>query len=942
MLLLAIKKIINNKILMLSLFAGILCAVIISCTIPMYSQAISHRMLITQLENYQDSTAVSPSSVIVSCPLSSFTRRDEESTNFDNFNFYNDYLNNNIFPGLYMPPLVKSTTLSCATMLAKDNRDKKLSNLNKVVLKATDTYENAVNIISGRMPSNNIDEKGCIEVIISRAVHISHKYVVGTTLDLAYNKEIFDVNSKESPLLSIKIVGIFDYIEDSYSPFIDKDAGIELYCDYNTYFDYIFKQKDLCSNVTWYYAGDFTQFNINNIDKTISTIKSLENNIKIWSLSGNTKTIIPPIEQYVTYYDNVQAVNILLILFYSPVFLLIIYFIFMISGFVVEKDKNEISMLTSRGASRKQILFLYFLQGGAILLISLIVAPLLSITLCNFLGASSGFLEFGQRAPIKVSLNISSIIFCLIASIISLLTMLIPVYNVSKIEIVEQKRKTSNKALSFIFLTIGAIISAVIAGYSYYNLVYQKEGVFTSNGGIQPLAYVFLICIFVFIALLLVIIYPLLIKFFFNLGKRKWNPAKYTAFSRMKNLATKERFIIIFLTLTVAIGSFASVCSRTLNYNIDNSLNYLYPCDIMADVKFYSVQENNNINRRFIYNDVEGIEATRVVTGNLPRISSRRGQSINDNVKMLAINPQEFNDIVQWDDSLFNECLNDLASDANCCIISRNVAQALQLNENDFINLKPDSSLKSRYVETYRIKKIVDTFPTYIAETKNLSGIKQDNYLIVVNVKSIDSIAPNQPYSVWMNTDKSINELKSLTIKLGINTENYEDKANIRLENIVNCSTEKHMGKINPLRQATNGSLTLGFICVIFICAIGFIIYWIISIKSRTLQIGTMRALGMSFSEISKMVLWEQILICIAPVILGILSGVCSGYLFAPLLQSAFDSMNQMPSYIFDFNYLDIIKLILFIIILVSVSIIAGIIMLKRIKSTTAIKLGEE
>jgi len=193
-----------------------------------------------------------------------------------------------------------------------------------------------------------------------------------------------------------------------------------------------------------------------------------------------------------------------------------------------------------------------------------------------------------------------------------------------------------------------------------------------------------------------------------------------------------------------------------------------------------------------------------------------------------------------------------------------------------------------------------------------------------------------------MNTDKSINELKSLTIKLGINTENYEDKANIRLENIVNCSTEKHMGKINPLRQATNGSLTLGFICVIFICAIGFIIYWIISIKSRTLQIGTMRALGMSFSEISKMVLWEQILICIAPVILGILSGVCSGYLFAPLLQSAFDSMNQMPSYIFDFNYLDIIKLILFIIILVSVSIIAGIIMLKRIKSTTAIKLGEE
>ena len=43
-----------------------------------------------------------------------------------------------------MPALVKSKTLSCATMFSADQRDKKLTTVNQVVLKASDTYENAI------------------------------------------------------------------------------------------------------------------------------------------------------------------------------------------------------------------------------------------------------------------------------------------------------------------------------------------------------------------------------------------------------------------------------------------------------------------------------------------------------------------------------------------------------------------------------------------------------------------------------------------------------------------------------------------------------------------------------------------------------------------------------------------------------------------------------
>lgn len=944
---LAIKKILNNKALMLSLFTGILSAIVIVCTIPMFSQAISHRMLVTQLENYQDANNVSPSSVVVSCSLSAFTRRDEDSTNLDNFKFCDEYLQTDLFKNLYMPALVKSKTLSCAKMFSADQRDKKLSTVNQVVLKATDTYENAIKIIDGRMPQNSLDENGYVEVMISRAHNVSSKYAVGTVLNLAYNKTELDVSSLKEPLVKVIIVGVFDYEQNSYSPFVDKDNANELYCDYELFYSHIFEQKNLCTSATWYYAGDFTKYDLNKIEETISAIDRLNTNINAWGLTGNVKTVVPPIEQYMRYYDNVNSVNILLVLFYSPVLILIMFFIFMISKFVVETDKNEISMLNSRGASRKQIVLLYFLQGGTIAIIGIILAPVLSLIICSLLGTTSGFLEFSQRAPLKTDVSINSIVFSLIAACIAILTMLIPVYNSAKVEIVAQKRKKSNKYLETVILAIFTVVTGLISGYSYYNLVYQGLGVITPDGSVQPLAYVFLICLFLFIALLFVLIYPLIIKAVFKVSNKKWKPAKYSAFSRISNMEIKEKFIIIFLTLTIAIGAFSSVCARTLNYNIDNSLIYQYPCDIMADVQFYSIKENEQLKRRFLFNDIEGIEATRVVKGYQPRLMTRRGKMVTENLNMLAIETDKFSEIVQWNADILPNSLDYymdvLNSETDSCIISSNVASLLEVKKNDVIYLRPDSNLKSNIILPVVVGEIVEAWPTYSKVQSVGNGETNiEQYLIVVNVEAVDRVAPNMSYSVWMNTDKSVNDLKILTVKLGAEAENLQDKTSTRLTNIVNGTKEKYMGQINPLRQATNGSLTFGFIAVMFICAVGFIIYWMISIKSRTLQIGTMRALGMSFKEVYQMVLWEQILICFASLFLGIISGVVSGFMFSPLLQSAFGTMGDMPPYKTMFEIADIIKLLILILILIIISVCAGIVMLKKIKATTAVKLGEE
>ncbi len=940
---LAIKKIINNRLLMLSLFAGMLVAVLIACTIPIYSAGISHRMFVTQLETYQNENSVSPGAVTISCSLTAFRQtadkesntvgKKDSSANVANFEFCTNYLNNELYKKMYMPALVKSVTLSTASMVVGDERDSLKNTVNNVTVRATEDYTNAVDIVAGKLPSKDFDSDGCIEVMLSRAAqHVLH-YSLGTVLQLGSTKADI-LNQSSEGVTRLKIVGLFDYKEDPLNPIADTDNGSELYCDYDMFYNELFVKQNYISKVTWYYAGDYTKYDLTKTDKTIEALEELNKNIALWGLSGNATTSIPPVDQYIMYSQNVDSVNILLVLFYAPILILIVFFIFMISKFVIENDKNEISMLNSRGASRRQIVMLYLCQGGMLAAIGVLIAPALSLLLCSLLGTTSGFMEFAQRAPMKLGLSFSSVMFALLAGILAVVTMLVPVYRAARVEIVEHKRsRLKSPIVSNIILLVTALLFGAVSAYSFYVLVMQKGGLITAAGKVQPLAYLLLICFFAAFALLFVLAYPLALKLAVKIGRKKWNASTYSACSRISRMEMREKFIVIFLMLTVAIGVFSSISARTLNKNLDNSTRYRYPCDIISDVTFYAKGNEYYLARPYFFDELEDSKTTRVITGNEPRVNTGYNSNISQNITFMGIDPKEFGSIITWDDSILPKpmsyYLGLLQKNTTGCILSKNAATALgKVKVGDNVNIRPDNALRGGAVIRSEVLAVVDAWPTYYP-TQN----GEKNYLVVVNSQAVEEVAGayDQPYQVWMNTDKSVDELKMFAIH------NFA-----RLTNIRNGARELYLSDINAVRQATNGSLTLGFIAVIVVCAIGFAIYWVISVKSRTLQIGTMRALGMSLKEIYKMIITEQILLCAAAVLLGVGAGILSGFMFAPLLQSAFETMGNMPPYTVAVSVIDIIKLIILIAVLIAIGTFAAFAMLKRINAASAIKLGEE
>ena len=103
-------------------------------------------------------------------------------------------------------------------------------------------------------------------------------------------------------------------------------------------------------------------------------------------------------------------------------------------------------------------------------------------------------------------------------------------------------------------------------------------------------------------------------------------------------------------------------------------------------------------------------------------------------------------------------------------------------------------------------------------------------------------------------------------------------------------------GKNDPMLKSLNGVLTVGFIVVLVLCIIGFLMYWILSIRQRTLQFGIYRAMGMSMREIFTMLINEQMLISVVSIVLGGVIGFAASVLYMPIIQIAYSSIdNALP-----------------------------------------------
>ena len=919
--------------MVLCLLIGNVLLIATATSYPMYKNASLKRMLDDEMEAYIEENT--------DCDVMNFFLSSQNGSNVNGFTSMlsrGDSVVSSIGIGIKNKISHYNLVVSLAkTMLKRDDvEDRQLE------IGTLSDFEQHSTLLSGRFGNDTKDENGCWEGVVTTECLVEMNLLVGEELEFPNLK---DANGNK---IHVKVVGVVNPERGDGSSWVEEPKAFnnEILLSnkaFETAFlgDNIKKSYIRCN---WFYLFDLHSIQVKNIDYILTRTQDIAD-----TSSAALKITAPGYLNVLKNFKQTEnKIHVTLIILQVPVMALLLAFLFMISGQMLSLEQNEISLLKSRGASKRQIGRLYLLQSTVIDLISCIVGLPIGILMCQLIGSSEAFLEFNFARLLHVRLSSEVFLYALGASAASILVTLIPALKASGLSIVKLKQKkarSSKKLWQKLYLDV--IIFAVSI-YGYYTFSRQTDNLvrdILSGKGMDPLLYLSSVLFILGAGMIYLRLQPYVVRLVFLIGKRGWQPAGYASFLQIIRTGAKQQFVMLFLVLTVSLGIFDSTVARTIISNAEDNATYMTSDDIVIieawKSNLKSVQLDPTIELKYTeadfgkYENASGIEkAARVLIDK--GITFKAGKTVS-NATLMAIDTKEFGEAVIFDSTLLdkhiNHYLNAISQDPDAVLCSR----SFESMGNYKIGDKLTYSNSDGEQVTGVIAAFVDYWPTFKpTEVRILNdGTTEEvtNYLIVAHLSTIQSEWGKTPYHVF--------------IKLAPDADkdffyNFVNENNITIAKYENLADKKEAVRQDTLFQGTNGILTMSFIVILILCLAGYLIYWIMSIRSRELLFGVFRAMGMRKSEIIRMLFNEQMATGIFSIAVGAVIGYISSKMFVPMIQLAYAGESQVTPLRLTIYGSDMIRLFSVILVMVIVSIVVLSRIISSMKITNALKLGED
>ena len=911
------RKMRNTKWMVLCLILGFLMAAGMMSTVPIYMDASLQRVLTKEMEEYQLNSGYYPGRYIVTRAFAIGVDPSAQREYLSEF------------------PRIVASEVSDVGIPVENHKTVVSDNLlylskggagsTRVRITAMSGIEQHINMLQGELYSGSgIAEDGSYEVILNEDAARTLGVVIGNTY-------IINPVEPSQPSFSVTIKGIFEPsdLNDSYWSEDLLNYVSSVFVPYDLYSELIGKGQVNIVDLSVNYSLDYHNVNMNAIE-SIST--ALQEDFAYYSEFGAELEMGSAyiLESYV---ERASRLTAMLWAIQIPTMVMLAFYLFMVSQLNVEQERNEIAVLKSRGSSPKQIFALYAMEAGVLGLITFLIAPLIGLLLCRFLGVSDGFMEFVNRTGIAAKLSITAFLYSLAAVVVFFVTTMLPIIPASKLTIVQYKQsKTKVKKVSrweLFGIDIILIGISVVFYYLYRNFTDQSiaEGTFEATKQIDPLIFVFSTCMIVGLGLLFIRLYPYLLKLIYLIGRPFWTPTQYMSLTSVSCAGgSRERFLMLFLILTFACGLFSANTARAINNNKEDMIYYQNGTDVTI-MEYWLEQDSDSVvtsyqERDFSrFEELAGVEsATKVFTNDTARVNAGGNQLTN--ITVMAVEPDKFAQTAWFRDDLlpihwYNYC-NALTNYSTGVLISDRLAEKTGAEIGDEISVRWGANDELKVT----VLAIVGWWP----------GINPGEFC-VLNYNYVYNNTNLEPYRVWLKlADGASSE------------ELYKDIEEKRLpiQSLTDSAQLLISEKNQPTLQGMNGGLTLGFIITMIMAIVGFLIYWILSIKGRTLQFGILRAMGMTMREIIVMLGYEQILVSGVSIAMAFIIGGITSDIFVPVFQSMYAIEDQIPPFIVSASASDYIKIYILIVIMLGggFAILGGII--RRININKALKLGED
>jgi putative ABC transport system permease protein len=703
----------------------------------------------------------------------------------------------------------------------------------------------------------------------------------------------------------------------------------------------------------WYMIADGS--GIRSADVGAASARISRSATEAASVLAGTRLDISPVRALSRHQEQVRRLTLILTVFSIPILGLIAYFIILVAGLVVQRQSNEISVLRSRGASRAQVLGIYLLEWLLLGALALALGMLLGQLAAFFMTWTRSFLDVEVREALPIELTPDAWQRAWQMLALLLLASLLPAFGAARYTIVsfksERARSTRKPWWQRAYLDL-LLLVPVFYGYQQLS---QRGTIAVLGFGVpagDPFGNPLLLLapsLFIFaLALVATRLFPLLMSLLAWLANRLPGVATVTAMRYLARTPSAYTGPVLLLVLTLSLATFTASMARTLDNHLYDQVYYDHGGDMRVYDLGFSTQPTGGPlggvapppaaeapgseldEARFMflpvtdYLTVPGVEAaTRVSTSQVDMTAAGRtlpGRFVGvDRVDLLGV--------IRWREDYSYESLgallNRLADDPSAVLVSAQLASQTGLRVGDRFVLRMND-LDARREVPVVVAGYINLFPTIFPN---------DGPFVIGNLEyAFEQQGGQYPYDVWLrlapNADRDA--INVALVEQGLKT--FERGFG---PDLIIAERER------PERQGFYGLLSVGFIASAFLTVLGFLFYSVISFQRRFVELGMLRAIGLSTSQLSTLLAWETALIIGAGMLAGTGIGVAASRMFIPFLQVNRGQGAGIPPFLVEIAWNQIGLIYATFGAMLVLAVLAMVVLLRRMKLFQAVKLGE-
>ncbi len=918
--------------------AGLLAA------IPIYTDAVLQRLLVKELEARQRERGRHPGRTSAMINLFRAASAEERGERFREL----DAAIGGAIPSLGLPVLAHTTQLTLSYLRQDNGRDGARLFMS---VEALDGLLDEVELVHGRAFGARDD--GVLEAIISEYVLRDRPVLLGDELQVSSI-------APGGPAFTVRIVGVYRPAADSrlFWPY-----GLRQYDDSLLVDSGEFRRRFLAgpashvAQVRWHYALDYHELRV----AALGEVLQRHHEFLRMAEPARVQVQFPLREVIDTYLVRAEQLRLTLTLLLVPVALLLSFFTYLVARLLVESERDAIATLRSRGAGAEQVVGVYLGQAAVLGVLALAAGPPVGLFISAVIGAADGFLVFVDRASLPVALSLRAWLFAAAGAALFVLTTVAAAVT-ARGSIVERKaaqaRRESRAPFWHRLYLDGALLA--VAAYGYLRFTGGGEGMSPAgteeSAPLDPLLFGVSVAFILGCGLALLRLLPPAVRALAAVGGSRWPAPLYAALIQVGRAPANGQLVALFLLLAVALGIFNSQAARTINASLVDRVAYRVGADIVVEPYFPSAAPATAAPidapvsaavsgvaagalrepPYHAFGRLEGVErATRVFRR--ARATVRLPDGATTHAQVLGVVAPEFAQVAYFPPGLLPRHHYRYAQALASSPLALLAGSALRDRHGVRLGDRIEVRWSGQPALAGFVVGFVDHWPTFnpLGEERWLTGIpdrRGPTNLVVANLAYLHAKLALEPYEVWLDTRDGASSAAVYAAMRdeGLVVERLYDTAQVLLG-----------ARNDAMVQSTNGALTLGFAIAMLTSVAGFIVFWVMALRTRTLQFGVLRAMGLRPGQVTAMLITELLVLAAGAALIGFAAGRLAADLFIPLVQVA-EGAAQVPPFRVTALRADFLRVYAVVAASLLVQSVVFQLYVARVSVHQALKLGEE